>query len=128
MRVLVCGGTKYNNTKLIYDTLDHLHESIGFTVIIEGEAQGVDITSRHWAESRGIEVEPYPADWNRYGKGAGHIRNKQMIDEGNPDLVIAFPGNRGTKNMKMQTRHNSISLIEVSEIDGQPHIEKVSGI
>ena len=43
-----------------------------------------------------MPVSIYPADWDKHGKAAGPIRNKQMIDEGKPDLVIAFPGGRGT--------------------------------
>lgn len=46
-----------------------------------------------------IRVEEYPADWARFGKSAGYLRNKQMLEEGKPDLVVAFPGGRGTANM-----------------------------
>jgi len=42
---------------------------------------------------------PFPADWGKYSKSAGYIRNKQMLAEGKPDLVVAFPGGKGTANM-----------------------------
>lgn len=76
---------------------------LGFDVLIEGEATGADIMARQWAGGAGIPVERYPADWDRYGKAAGPIRNAQMLDA-DPDLVIAFvnkplSASRGTNHM-----------------------------
>lgn len=70
-------------------------------VLIHGDAKGADRLSEEMVEPSHVTVERYPADWDKYGKGAGPIRNKQMLDEGKPDLVIAFlaPNSRGTKNM-----------------------------
>jgi len=45
---------------------------------------------------------PFPADWSRHGKSAGPIRNRQMLIEGRPDIVVAFPGGKGTANMIKQ--------------------------
>jgi predicted Rossmann-fold nucleotide-binding protein len=46
-----------------------------------------------------VEHEDYPADWTKHGKSAGFVRNKQMLEEGKPDVVIAFPGGTGTAMM-----------------------------
>ncbi len=55
-----------------------------------------------------MNVEKYPAKWNLYGKGAGHIRNKEMIDKGKPDKVVAFHSDisksKGTRNMINQAK------------------------
>ena len=55
------------------------------------------------AEALGIAVESYPAQWHRYGRAAGPIRNLQMLVEGKPDAVLAFNNciekSRGTKDM-----------------------------
>jgi hypothetical protein len=53
--------------------------------------------------------------YQEYGKGAGPRRNKQMIEEGNPDLVIAFPGGRGTADMINRARAAGVRVIEVQE-------------
>jgi len=42
------------------------------------------------ANALGFQVEAHPPDWRRYGRGAGFVRNRQMVEEGKPDLVIAF--------------------------------------
>jgi len=66
------------------------------------------------AKKYGLEVIWFPADWEKYGRAAGPIRNKQMIMEGKPDLVVAFHNNisksRGTKNMVTQARRHGIRV------------------
>ena len=69
------------------------------TVIISGMARGADSAAVDWSVSNWVKLEEYPADWNKYGKRAGYIRNTQMLEEGKPDMVIAFPGGRGTEMM-----------------------------
>lgn len=97
MKVLVCGGHDYNKYFVIYDSLDKLE--ITPTLIISGEARGADSWAKQWANDRNIKYKGYPADWNLYGAKAGYYRNKQMLEEGNPELVVAFPGEKGTRMM-----------------------------
>lgn len=73
-----------------------------FTVI-EGDARGADRLAGEWAEEQGEQPLRFPADWEKYGRAAGPIRNQQMLDEGRPDLVLAFSRDitksKGTKDM-----------------------------
>lgn len=110
MRVLVCGGRDFLNWRLVEYTLDSLTD---VSCIIEGGATGADKYAAHWAGLCGIPVETYRADWNTQGKAAGPIRNKRMLDEGKPDLVVAFPGGRGTANMVAQARKAGVKVVEV---------------
>ena len=98
-RVLVCGGRDFDDQEFLVETLDDLYLNHGMKTLIEGEARGADQMSAWWAKAYDIIIERYPANWDRHGKSAGHIRNQQMIDEGKPDLVIAFSGGKGTANM-----------------------------
>jgi hypothetical protein len=100
MKVLICGDRNYTNKERI----DKFILSLPFdTEIIEGEARGADSIARDCAETRGLKVHKFPADWGKYFKAAGPIRNSQMLKEGKPDLVIAYHDNikesKGTKNM-----------------------------
>jgi hypothetical protein len=52
-----------------------------------------------WANANGIEEIACPADWKRHGRGAGPTSNKLMLEEHQPDLVVAFPGGKGTAHM-----------------------------
>ena len=104
MRVLVTGDRNYNKLGIIERELKKFPSG---TIIIHGAAPGADTLAGFVAERIGLKVindgKGFPADWRRYGKGAGPVRNKQMLDEGKPDLILAFhddiKNSKGTKNM-----------------------------
>lgn len=105
MRVLVCGGRDYSDASVLWGELDTLRQQAPHDcmVVIQGGAHGADQMAREWCESRKVEYENYAADWKANGKAAGPIRNQRMIDEGKPDLVVAFPGGKGTADMVRRT-------------------------
>ncbi len=86
-------------------------------VIISGKAKGVDSVAIDWAVTNWCPFVEYPADWAKFGRAAGHKRNRQMLEEGKPDIVIAFPGGRGTKNMTEIAKKAGIKVIEVANAD-----------
>src|SRR5690554_3978 len=102
MRVLVCGGRKFGDRALFNAVMAPYR--LRASVIIHGAARGADRMADNWAQTWGIHVERYPAKWHQYGKAAGPLRNQQMLDEGRPDLVIAFPGGNGTADMVTRAR------------------------
>jgi hypothetical protein len=99
LRALVCGGRQFADAAFIFSTLDALHAERPIGLLIEGAAKGTDRIAGQWAEDRGVEHAVYPADWQGLGRRAGPIRNEQMLREGRPDIVVAFPGGRGTQHM-----------------------------
>lgn len=86
MRVLVCGSRTWDDLGLLVKRLEQLPPD---TTIIHGGASGADRIAGRYARERGLLEERYPADWKRYGKAAGPLRNLAMLDSG-PDLVLAF--------------------------------------
>lgn len=112
MKILVC-GSRHCPQQVVIDSLNKLSlewpktpkDALGNWLpnvfIIAGGAKGADTAAIDWACINWCPFKEYPADWNKYGKAAGHIRNQQMLDEGKPDLVVAFlaPDSRGTKDM-----------------------------
>lgn len=113
MKVLVCGHREFDDWNLLCSTLGP-YASLDNT-IIEGEAKGADFLARVWAKWQGVPYEAYPADWKTYGKAAGPIRNKQMLTEGKPDLVVAFlaKDSIGTKNMIDQARKAGVETVVI---------------
>lgn len=113
MRVLVCGGRDYTNYEVVSRELSKLEN---VEVIIHGQARGADKLAGRWAKENDIPVEAYPADWDKYGKGAGPIRNQQMLDEGKPDLVVAFPGGPGTMDMCERADKAGVKVYKVIHV------------
>lgn len=101
--VLVCGGRDFDDRELLYSTLERLHNRLGFSKLIHGGARGADCMAGEWAFERNIPVEEFLADWDT-GRGAGIRRNTEMLQKGKPDLVVVFPGGKGTANMIHQTQ------------------------
>lgn len=112
MRVLVCGGRDFADAVFLNAELDRLHAEYRFTVLIEGCARGADQLAGLWADARGIRHLKFPADWHGLGRKAGPIRNEQMLREGKPNLVVAFPGGRGTAHMSGIARAAGLTVIE----------------
>ena len=112
-RVLVCGDRDWDDVEFMYDELDKLAD-IANPHIIHGAARGADRIAGEWAKSRMVPVRPFPADWDQYGKAAGPIRNQQMLDEGKPDLVMAFhndiENSKGTRDMVRRARKADIEV------------------
>lgn len=99
LKLLICGDRNWSDGNAIRDVIKQFNPS----TVIEGEAKGADTLARLSAETMGIDVMRFPADWQKYGRAAGPIRNSQMLKEGNPDVVVGFhykiDDSKGTKNM-----------------------------
>jgi hypothetical protein len=85
--------------------------------LVHGGAQGADSLAGLWASMRkdSVTVRVYEADWKTHGRRAGPIRNKQMLDEGKPHAVIAFPGGAGTANMIKLAKNKGIPVLHVKD-------------
>lgn len=117
-KILVCGGRNFNNKDFIFNSLDRLFSDTLLTVV-HGGATGVDSIANEWATQRNHNIKAYPIhqeEWNTYGKKAGYLRNKKMLDL-NPDinLVIAFDGGSGTKMMITLASQRNIKVVRLSE-------------
>jgi hypothetical protein len=117
MRVLVCGGRDYDDwvdfgQQMYHHLYDGDHTNLKDHTIISGAARGADRLAIKWAILHGVDYEAYPADWEKYPKAAGPIRNQQMLDTG-IDLVIAFPGGSGTADMVRRAKKAGVKVIDV---------------
>jgi hypothetical protein len=114
MRVLVCGGRDFGHAPTVWDALYKIDKETKIVLIIEGCATGADRIARSWAKTNVVDYISIEAEWDKYGRAAGPIRNKKMLDKGKPDLVVAFPGGKGTANMCKQARSAGVKVIEVA--------------
>ena len=115
-RLLVCGGRDFSNNDLLAKTLKDFNMEYGIDVLIHGGAKGADISAGLWANANEIPSMIFPARWKTYGKKrAGYLRNREMLEKGMPDYVIAFPGGTGTANMIKQSKENNITVEEIED-------------
>ena len=133
-RVLVCGGREYGEIPVDYTWADveramherafldealskvHARNPIGF--LVSGGARGADRFALLWAGTHGVRghaEKVCPDEWKRLGKRAGPIRNQRMIDLHKPDVVIAFPGGRGTADMCARATAAGIPVVRIGE-------------
>lgn len=98
-RVLIYGSRTWSDPEPIRAVIDRLPPTV---VVIHGGARGADALAGELATARGLTVEVFPAQWQNHGRGAGPIRNQQMIDDGRPTRAFGFrmPGtSAGTDDM-----------------------------
>jgi SLOG family YspA-like protein len=109
VRVLVCGGRRYNDRSYVFAILDELEP----VEVIHGAAAGADALAEAWAKSRQIPYRGFPAEWDKSGKSAGHKRNYRMLTDTWPDLVVAFPGGAGTADMIRTAQSLGVPVLQV---------------
>lgn len=103
--IMVTGSRDWTDKRFVWKVLDGIAErerakdpEVRFTVI-HGGASGADRFAGEWANNRGHSEHTVVAQWRRYGRAAGPMRNRQLVQMG-PDVVAAFrlDGSRGTSD------------------------------
>lgn len=122
MRLLVCGPRWWKNWAVVKETLDDLHSIRPINTIIHGGATGADDMAGRWASENDVPELVFRAEWRRYGRRAGPMRNERMLREGKPDRVLAFQptdrDTRGTMNMVRQAQFCGVE-VEMIRDDGE---------
>lgn len=111
-RILVTGGRDYDDAETVARVLGELQPS----EIAQGGANGADRLAALWAHDTGTWCVTFPADWAKHGRAAGPIRNRQMLDQFKPDLVVAFPGGRGTEHMVRYADSCGVPVLRVVSV------------
>ena len=112
--VIFCGDRAWKGRGVVSDRLVRLLKRD--PIIVHGAARGADEISGLEATLLGLRVVSFPAEWERYGRGAGPIRNQAMLDQA-PNLlgVIAFHDHlnrsKGTNDMLNRCLAQSIPCV-----------------
>ena len=120
MKVVITGSRAWDDEWLFDVIIGGLLQQLKdedkpFIVAHGGNRSGADRMAQEWADI--FPVVRYPADWEKYGKAAGPRRNKFMLEDFLPDLVLAFfwhaGENRGTQDCVDKARLMGIRVVEV---------------
>jgi hypothetical protein len=109
--IIVCGGRHFRDRGLLHRTLDEIAPRL---VMHGGCPSGADLLANRWAHETGTALVVVPALWNKYGRGAGPMRNALMASLGVADYLVAFAGGRGTAHMTLCARDVGMPVHEVS--------------
>ena len=108
MRIIVCGGRDYSDQQHVDEVLNGLK---GVQHLFHGNARGADTLAANWGDRQpGTSVHAVPAQWKKYGRSAGPKRNQAMLGQ-SPDLVVAFPGGRGTADMIKRSKAAGVEVL-----------------
>lgn len=123
MNLLVCGGRDFTDVPLLWRRLDELRAETpepGIRLVIDGASDdvtgpyvGADYWAHQWALARNIPTIRQHAKWKEQGRAAGPIRNGEMIERNKPDMIVAFPGGRGTRNMIEQAERAGLLVQQI---------------
>ena len=101
-RLVVAGSRNFNDYSLLCTTLDEVVGELKSeynVTIVSGTANGADKLGEKYAEKHGLKIERHPANWGRYGRGAGPIRNAEMVKESDGVVVFWNGESSGAKNI-----------------------------
>ncbi len=112
---LICGGRDFTDADMFNSAMNDLVDLKGLPrTIVQGGAKGADELASLYTARFGIELRTVWPDWNKHGRAAGPIRNQEMLDKHKPDLVVAFPGGRGTADMVRRSRKAGVDVAEIN--------------
>lgn len=123
-KVLVCGGRSYENRAEVFSTLDGVHSVDEIVLVVHGACsektkhgirrlRGADRWAQEWAITREVPYFGWPAPFSKMGGPGGPWRNGKMLARWEPDLVIAFPGGKGTASMISKARNAGVNVMIV---------------
>ena len=128
MKTIIAGGREVTYSTFVTclrHILPYLHDDI--TEIVSGEARGVDTYGADWGRANRIHIETFPADWVKYGKRVGFIRNEEMAVYADTLIAIWDGVSTGTADMIGRAKvHNLDVYVAIfNEKDKQIKIEVI---
>jgi len=116
-RVIIAGGRKFDDYTLLKSKCDHYLLKQETVIIVSGKAKGADTLGEQYAQECDFDIKEFPADWNKYGKRAGYLRNQEMANYA--DGLIAFWNgeSKGTKHMIDIAKKGGLKVKIVKYVD-----------
>lgn len=113
LRVIVAGTRTFNDYELLKNTLDNLLDGYQNIEIVSGGAKGADFLGEQYATEKGYKIKRFPAQWDKYGKSAGYIRNEQMARYADKCVVFWDGVSRGSYHMINLAKKYELDLIVI---------------
>lgn len=108
VKVIIAGGRDVTDYSAVVSAVKE--SGFEITEVVSGAARGVDRLGELFAEANNIPVKRFPAAWDKYGRGAGHIRNGEMANYAGGLIAVWDGESRGTRNMIDQARSKGLQV------------------
>ena len=129
-RVIIAGDRRLDDYDFLREKCDEvLSERIasGRVVIVSGHSRGTDLLGERYASGHSLQCELFPSDWDKFGKSAGPIRNREMATHA--DALIAFYDgkSKGTGNMIRLARDFGleVNIVTIGNMNTNGYIPKL---
>lgn len=118
MKVIIAGSRTINIFQPLMEAIDNFKRRTDqeITEVVSGNARGVDRLGEWWAVRNNIPIKNFPADWEKYGKSAGHIRNKAMADYADGLILVWDGDSKGSASMLNEAKRLDL-LTEVHIVE-----------
>lgn len=97
MKTIIAGSRDITDYELVKNAIKY--SGFDITEVVCGNARGVDTLGKNWANSKGIPVKFFNANWNTFGKSAGFRRNAEMAKYADALIAIWNGVSKGTFSM-----------------------------
>ena len=120
IKVIIAGTRDFNDYAFLKKNVDYFLQGINPNneeiEIVSGNARGADKLGERYAKEYNLPVKLFPANWDKYGKRAGYLRNQEMANYA--DVLIAFwdEKSKGTKHMIDIAKKQSLTVIVVGYV------------
>lgn len=112
MKVIVCGSSRFQGKRQLFEVLDALHAQTPITAIINGGARGADLLASQWARERSVALIRYRAAIDLAGRRQAFLDlNAPMLSEQHPDLILAFPGGEVSADLIARAQAAGINVV-----------------
>lgn len=108
MKTIIAGSRDIGDYRLVCAAVSAFGEDV--TEVVSGACRGVDKLGETWAAARSIPVKRFPADWDKFGKSAGPIRNRQMAAYAEALVALWDGKSKGTKNMIEEAEKRGLKI------------------
>ena len=115
MKIIIAGSRNMVPIKEDWALLDRLLLEMVITEVVSGCAKGADTFGEEWADDQKLPVKKFPADWDKYGRAAGPIRNKQMAKYADGLVAFRFKNSKGTTNMIKQAQERGLKVVVIDK-------------
>lgn len=125
MKLIIAGGRDFIDYGKLNDYMWSVYRTSDYDWLVDevvsGTANGADKLGERFADAYGIQVKQFPADWELYGKSAGHIRNTAMAKYAD-ELLAFWDGDvKGSGTFDMITQMNNLKK-PVTVVMYKPHL------